>query len=127
MGSRTIETTISSSVSDDMPPYNEIAPYNPSRHQIENLKIIHLKGSSNKKFLLPKPHILDSIGIWYGAFWSEWPENHLNFGLKVCPPVTSRGAAPGPRGVVPWNLEGWCHGTSRGALHRTSRGGAIGP
>ena len=36
----------------------------------------YLKGSyNNKKFLSPKPHILDSDGVWKSSFWSEEPKN----------------------------------------------------
>ena len=74
------------------------------------------------------------MGCDIARFGQRGPKNHLNFGLKVCPPVTSRGAAPGPREVVPWNLEGCltsgleggCHRTLRGAA-QTSRYGVIGP
>ena len=57
-------------------------------------QLIILKGSSHKKNLSPKPHILDCNGMWNSSFWSEGHKNHLNlkFGLKVCPTGTSIGA-----------------------------------
>ena len=35
------------------------------------------------KILLPKPHILDSNGLWYSTFWSEGPKNHRNLKILV--------------------------------------------
>ena len=31
----------------------------------------------------PKPHILDSYGVWYSSFWSEGPKNHRNLKILV--------------------------------------------
>ena len=35
----------------------------------------NLKGSFPKKILAPKPHILDSTGMWWSSFWSKGPKN----------------------------------------------------
>ena len=58
-----------------------------------------------KQVLLLKPYILDSYGVSHSSFWSEGPKNHLNFGLKVCP--------PGPRGGHTSDFEGQRQGTLR--------------
>ena len=55
-------------------------------------------------------HILDINEVWYSSFWSEGPKN-----LKI---LISK--------FVPWDLEG-CHTDLVGRLHRTLRGGTMGP
>ena len=40
-------------------------------------------GSYHKKFLWPKPHILDIYGVWWSSFRSEGPENHLQLNILV--------------------------------------------
>ena len=55
-----------------------------------------------QKNLSPKPHILDSNGVWYSSFWLEVPKSHINLKIlvsKIVPPRTSRGGAMGPIGV----------------------------
>ena len=56
-----------------------------------------VKGSSTKKILAPKSHIVDSNGLWwYSSFRSEGPKNHFNFKIVVSKPVA-------------WDLEGRQH------------------
>ena len=82
---------------------------------------IHYKGSSHIIFSTPKSHILDSDGVWYSLFWSEWPKNHVNLKIRS-------------QSLPPWdikvcctsNLEGRRHGTSGGAT-RTSRSHGTAP
>ena len=63
------------------------------------------KGTVPEKIASPKPHILESNGVWYSLFRSEGPKDHLNLkilvlefvplGLRGAPvPGTSRDAFP---------------------------------
>ena len=54
-----------------------------------------------KKIVSPKPHILDSNGVWYSSFWWEVPKIHINLKIWV-----SKFVPQGPRGVPHLGLQG---------------------
>ena len=77
-------------------------------------------GSSTKKILSPKSHILDSNGLWYSSFWSVVPKNHQN--LKI---LVSKFVPRGFEARRTWGFEAQRHGVSRGGAG-VSRGSAKG-
>ena len=51
----------------------------------------YVKGILHQKNIISlKSHSLDSNEVWYGSFWSEGPNNHLNLN-KMVSKFVSRG------------------------------------
>ena len=77
-------------------------------------------GSSTKKILSLKSHILDCNGLWYSLFCSEGPKKHLNLKMLV-PDFVPRGFKARRRWGFEARREGF-RGMAGGVLRHGRRG-----
>ena len=83
-----------------------------------------LKGSSTKKNLSLKSHILDCNGVWYSSFCWEGRKNHLNLNILV-PDFVPRGFEARRRWGFEARREGF-RGMVGGVSRHSRRGGEVG-